>query len=172
MKRFIHQIGASLLLSQGVQAAPPDQNPGQLVAETYAASLKQREALLRKTIAKTDAWPNGTWGDNLWTLAALKRNEKTDEANARLLERTKRYIEKHRANGALAAPTPEQPDGASWTFFSITDYVRTLCLFHAKSTHHPGRLKPENEVAMKEALWLWTSKGSQASNISKIFDLA
>lgn len=88
-------------------------------------------------------------------------NEKTDEANVRLLQAVTRYIEGHKANGALASPTPEEPGGAPWTFFSITDYVRTLCLFHAKSPHFPGRLTPDAEAAMKEALWLWTSKTSR-----------
>jgi hypothetical protein len=32
--------------------------------------------------------------------------------------------------------------------------VRILYLFHAKSPHFPGRLKPETEAAMKESLWL------------------
>ena len=63
-----------------------------LVAETHAASLKLREASLRETIARKEAWPPGTWGDNLWCLAALYLNEKTDEANARLLKRAKDFI--------------------------------------------------------------------------------
>lgn len=135
-----------------------------LVADTHAASLKQREERLRQTIAKDTVWPSGTWGDNLWTLAALRLNEKTDQANARLLKAANEYIEIHRASGDLASPTPEKQDGAPWTFFSITDYARTLCLFHAKSTHFPGRLKPETEAAMKEALWLWTSQGSRLAD--------
>ena len=67
-------------------------------------------------------------------------------------------------HGRTAAPTPEQPGNAPWTFFSITDYVRTLCLFHAKSPHFPGRLKPETEAAMKEALWLWVSGESRIAD--------
>jgi len=45
-----------------------------------------------------------------------------------------------------------------WAYFALTDYVRILCLFNAGSTHYPGRLHPETEVAMKEALW-WLIKG-------------
>ena len=135
-----------------------------LIADTHAASLKQREEKLRQTIAKDTVWPAGTWGDNLWTLAALRLNEKTDQANARLLKAANEFISIHRAGGDLASPTPEKQDGAPWTFFSITDYARTLCLFHAESPHFPGRLAPETEAAMKEALWLWTSKGSRIAD--------
>jgi hypothetical protein len=42
--------------------------------------------------------------------------------------------------------------------FIYSDYVRTLCLFHAKSAHFPGRLKSETEAAMKEALWRMVSE--------------
>jgi len=135
-----------------------------LVAETHAASLELRKARLRQTIVKDTTWPSGTWGDNLWTLAALRLNEKTDQANARLLQAATKYIDGHKATGDLASPTPEEQDGAPWTFFSITDYVRTLCLFHSKSPHFPGRLTTETEAAMKEALWLWTSKGSRIAD--------
>jgi hypothetical protein len=124
-----------------------------LVTETHAASLKLREASLRGTIARKEAWPPGTWGDNLWCLAALCLNEKTDEANARLLKRAKDFIASKPEN--LAETSPEDPGKLPWTFFSITDYVRALYLFHAKSPHYPGRLKPETEAAMKESLWLW-----------------
>lgn len=177
MKPFTHRLRASLS-APGViaylilpfaaagdeQAADRFAGHEALVAETHAASIQQREAALRRTIAKDTVWPSGTWGDNLWTLAALHLNEKTEQANARLLKRANDYIETHRASGDLASPTPEKQDGAPWTFFSITDYARTLCLFHAKSTHFPGRLKPETEAAMKEALWLWTSQKSRLAD--------
>ena len=135
-----------------------------LVADTHAASLKLREEALRKTIAKDSAWPPGIWGDNLWTLSALYLNEKVDEANARLLKQANDYIDMTRKRGNSPAPTPEHPGNAPWTFFSITDYVRTLCLFHAKSPHFPGRLKPETEAAMKESLWLWVSGESRIAD--------
>lgn len=147
------------LLFSAISLAHANDN-ATLVAETRAASLKQRETKLRQTIAKDTAWPTGRWGDNLWTLAALRLNQKTDQANARLLKAATQYIQGHKAGGELASPTPEKQGGSPWTFFSITDYVRTLCLFHSKSTHFPGRLTPETEAAMKEALWLWTSKKS------------
>jgi hypothetical protein len=63
------------------------------LAETRAASLKLREDKLRQTIARDTAWPHGTWGDNLWTLAALRLNQKTDRANARLLQAATQYIQ-------------------------------------------------------------------------------
>lgn len=125
----------------------------QLVEKTHAASLKLREQALRKTIAKDTCWPDGVWGDNLWCLAALCLNEKTNMANERLLKQAKDYIATNPANAPRTSP--EAPGNLPWTFFSITDYVRTLCLFHSKSPHFPGRLKPDTEVAMKEALWLW-----------------
>ena len=124
-----------------------------LVAETHAASLKLREASLRGTIAKKEVWPPGTWGDNLWCLAALCLNEKTDEANARLLKSANKFIESKPKK--LAETSPEGPGKLPWTFFSITGYLRILYLFHAKSPHFPGRLKPETEAAMKQSLWLW-----------------
>ena len=155
---------ALLFLTATASACPRFDGHEALVAETRAASLKQREERLRQTIAKDRAWPNGTWGDNLWTLAALRLDEKTGQANARLLQAARKYLATYRQSGELASPTPEQQDGAPWTFFSITDYVRTLCLFHSKSPHFPGRLAPETEAAMKEALWLWTSKGSRIAD--------
>ena len=130
-----------------------------LVAETHAASLKLREASLRGTIAGNTAWPSGTWGDNLWCLAALDLNEKTDEANARLLKSANKFIESKPKK--LAETSPEDPGKLPWTFFSIGDYLRILYLFHAKSPYFPGRLKPETEAAMKESLWLWVQGESR-----------
>jgi hypothetical protein len=125
-----------------------------LVADTHAASLKLREHYLRKTIASDSTFPGGVWGDNLWCLAALYLNEKTEEANARLLKRALAYT----------TPGPDKPATPAklpWDFFSIPDYVRTLCLFHTKSPHFPGRLKPETEAAMKEALFRWVHHESR-----------
>lgn len=79
-----------------------------LLAETHAASLALREKLLRDTIARSTAWPGDTWGDNLWTLAALRLNEKTDDANDRLLEAAGEYISVHRVGGNPPPPTPER----------------------------------------------------------------
>ena len=152
-----------------LQAAEKNESPdkkdlNQLVAETHKASLKLRDEALRKTIAKDSAWPPGIWGDNLWALSALYLNEKVDEANARLFKQANDYIAMIRKHGHNPIATPEHPGDAPWTFFSITDYVRTLCLFHAKSPHFPGRLKPETEAAMKEALWLWVSGESRIAD--------
>lgn len=137
-------------------------DPGALVAETHAASLKLRGDALRRTIAKDTCWPSGVWGENLWCLAALYLNERTDLANERLLRRAKDYIASNPSN---APPTsPENPGKLPWTFFSVTDYVRTLGLFRANSPQFPGRLKPETEAAMKEALWLWVSGESRIAD--------
>ena len=154
---------ALILLSVAGFAAHAEKSDN-TIPETHANSLNLREAVLRRTIAKDTVWPSGVWGDNLWTLAALHLNEKSDQANARLLKAADQYIETHRTGGTLASPTPEDQDGAPWTFFSITDYVRTLCLFHAKSPHFPGRLNRATEASMKEALWLWTSKESRLAD--------
>lgn len=134
-----------------------------LIAQTHAASLKLREEALRRTIAKDTCFPSGVWGENLWCLAALYLNEKADLANERLLKRAKEYIATKPVNASVT--TPEQPGNLPWTFFSVTDYVRTLWLFHAKSRHFPGRLKPETQDAMKEALWLWVSGESRLADV-------
>lgn len=134
----------------------------QLVAETHATSLRLREEALRRTIAKDTCWPSGVCGDNLWCLAALYLNEKVDLANARLLQQAKDYWATRLANAA--PPSPENPGNWPWTYFSVTDYVRTLGLFHAKSPHFPGRLKPETEAAMMETLWLWVSGESRIAD--------
>lgn len=167
-KQSIHLTLIVLFVSLGAphatasDAPPGPANLDQLVTRIHAASLKLREDSLRKTIAKDTAWPPGIWGDNLWCLAALYLNERVDAANARLLKQAKDYI----ASDPAKAPrtSPEAPGNLPWTFFSVTDYVRTLYLFHSKSPHFPGRLKPETEAAMKEALWLWVSGESRLAD--------
>lgn len=146
-----------------VRASSVDTNLAPRVAAVHAASLQAREAALRKTIAKDTCWPDGAWGENLWCLAALYLNQKTELANERLLRRAKDYIATKPA--AAQRTSPESPGDLPWTFFSITDYVRTLCLFHAKSPHFPGRLRPETEAAMKEALWCWVSGESRLDDV-------
>ncbi|MCU0777214.1 MAG: hypothetical protein MUF86_06055 [Akkermansiaceae bacterium] len=134
----------------------------QLVAEVHAASLKLRMQSLRKTLAGGVIVPSGKWGENLRCLTALYLNEKTDEANARLLECANEFIASIPENAPKTSP--ENPGKLPWTFFSITDYLRILYLFHAKSPHFPGRLKPETEAAMKEALWLWVRGESRLAD--------
>ena len=136
-----------------------------LVAETHKTSLKLREEALRKTIAKdTAAFPPGIWGDNLWCLSALYLNEKVDLANGRLLNHANDYIELTTKSGNQPVTLPENPGIAPWTFFSVTDYVRTLCLFHSKSPYFQGRLKPETEAAKKEALCRWVGGESRVAD--------
>ncbi len=149
-----------------LQAKEQPQLPAEFakrVADTHTASLKLRDAALRKTIAKDMTWPYGIWGDNLWCLSALYLNEKVEIANARLFKQANDFIASKPAQ--RPATSPERPGNLPWTFFSATDYVRTLCLFHSMSTHYPGRLKPETEAAMKEALWLWVSGESKLKDV-------
>lgn len=160
-RRRLLEVLAAVFMTGAATLVDAENLPGkdrfsgheQLVAETHAASLKLREASLRRTIARKECWPPGTWGDNLWCLAALCLNEQTDEANARMFKRARDFIASKPEN--LAETSPEDPGKLPWTFFSITDYLRILYLFHGKSPHFPGRLKPETEAALKESLWLW-----------------
>ena len=134
-----------------------------LVAKTHQASLAARERALRKTIARDTAWPSGVWGDNLWCLAALYLDERTDEANRRLLDQAKasNLLNQSKVPESL----PEDSGNLPWTFFSITDYLRILYLFHGESPHFAGRLKPETEAAMKKALWLWVRGQSRLDQL-------
>lgn len=141
-------------------ALPPAEQAKQpsfeeLVTETHKASLKLREQTLRKTIAKDKAWPWNALGDAVWILSALYLNERVDEANARLLKQANDFIALSRTPDS--AVMPDLLDSKIWWMFGTTEYVRILCLFHANSAHFPGRLKPEAEAALKEALWLWVS---------------
>ncbi|HIE96241.1 MAG TPA: DUF1961 family protein, partial [Fuerstia sp.] len=137
-----------------------------LVAATHHASLKAREQILRKTIVTDSSWPHGVWGETLWALASLYLNEKVDEANARLLKRANDYVALKRANVETSAFKPEGATETPWAYFALTDYVRILYLFHADSTHYPGRLNAETESAMKEALWLWVRTDSKVADAS------
>ena len=155
-------VAAPLHAAETAPALAPD--VARLVADIHAASLRARASALRQTIAKDMAWPGGTWGDNLWCLAALDLNEKVDEANARLLKRAQAYIASHPHNASPIKPE-NYPADLPWTFFSVTDYVRIWYLFHAQSRFFPGRLKPDTEAAMKEALWLWVCGESPLAEV-------
>ncbi len=137
-----------------------------LVAETHRASLEARERALRRTIARDTNWLPGAWGDTCWALAALTLDEKVENANTRLLKRANDYIATHRADTKISAFKPEEAKETPWAYFGLTDYVRMLCLFHAKSLHFPGRLTPETEAAMKEALWFWVKKDCRLADAS------
>lgn len=154
---------AWLAASSIVCAATDDES---LVKETRRASLAAREQALRTTIAKDSVWPHGVMGEVLWSLAALQLNEKTEIANARLLKRAEGYIVLRSASSEAPAFKPEEDQQAPWTYFSLTDYVRILHLFRAGSSHNPGRLNPETEAAMKEALWLWVKSDSRVAEAS------
>jgi hypothetical protein len=137
-----------------------------LVANTHADSLAAREQILRDTISRNTTWPNGAWGETLWSLAALYLNERVDEANASLLKRANEYIALHRAGIEISTFAPEGATETPWAYFAITDYVRILGLFRAKSAHVPGRLTPEAEAAMKESLWFWVKSESEVAGAS------
>ena len=137
-----------------------------LVAETHRASLVARERALRKTIARNTSWPAGAWGETLWSLAALYLNEKGELANARLLKRANDFVALKRAEVETSAFEPEGATETPWAYFALSDYVRILWLFHAGSPHYPGRLDPETEATMKEALWWWVKADSKVAAAS------
>ncbi|MBN1512642.1 MAG: hypothetical protein JXB13_11565 [Phycisphaerae bacterium] len=137
-----------------------------VVNRTHRASLEARERGLRGVLAKETCWPDGAWGETLWTLSALYLDEKTEDANARLLKRARTFLDAREAGGKGEAFTPETAQSTPWpwAYFALPDYVRTLCLFRAGSPHFPGRLRPETEAAMKEALWLLVKTDSKVAD--------
>lgn len=138
-----------------------------LVKKTHQASLKARQHSLRTTIARDNYWIKGAWGDTIWCLAALYQNEKVEEANARLLKRANTYNNLQRKNQENAKFLPESENPTPWAYFGITDYVRIYYLFHSNSPHFPGRLQPDTEAAMKEAVWHWVKSESQVAHASQ-----
>ena len=135
-----------------------------LVAATHRASLVAREKERKETLSKK-SWPDGPWGDTLWSLNALYQNEKTDEANARLLKNAQAFLAFTAAEGAPTVFLPEKlSDKSPWAYFALPDYVRILCLFRAENTKYPGRLKPQTEAAMKAALWVWAKGSSKVAD--------
>jgi hypothetical protein len=135
---------------------------GELVKETHERSLAARRKVVEKAVAEGKCWPGGIWGEVLWSLAALYANEKVDQANELLRRRASEYLAAVKASETEPEMTPEKST-RPWGYFAITDYVRILCLFRADSPHFPGRLKPETEQAMKEALWLWVKAESKVA---------
>ena len=157
---FIAMLCASLLAPSCLGASPAGQtDAAALVARTHQASLVARERVLRDTVARNSSWPHGNWGEVLWSLAALYLDEQVERANARLLESANEYVAAREAREGVPAFEPENAE-TPWTYFALSDYVRILCLFRAKSPHFPGRLDGETERAMKEALWCWVKSES------------
>lgn len=159
------------LIALGLSFSSAYGNPEQhrdtegLVARVHEESLRQRKKVLQGIVEKETCWPGGKWGDVLWSLSALYMGEKLDDANARLFKSAREYIVSSQNTKERGAE-----EQTPWTYFSLTDYVRILCLFHSNSQHLPGRLEPETESAMKEALWLWvksesTVKGADLENL-------
>jgi hypothetical protein len=122
-----------------------------IVEQTHQTSLAARESVLNGVVAEGKFWIDGAWGETLWCLAALYQNQHIEQANQQLLARAQAY-NKARLNESDFRPETIQKL-SPWGYFALTDYVRILSLFHANSSHYPGRLQPETEMAMKEALW-------------------
>lgn len=134
-----------------------------VVADPHRKSLALREQVLRETIARDSYWIEGNWGECLWSLAALYLNEKTDRVNDWLLGSAKAYCA---AMEAEATGSVFAPGKSPWAYFALADYTRMLCLFRADSPHFPGRLRPETEAAMKEALWWLVKSRSRVAEAS------
>ncbi len=145
--------------------------PKQLSAiiDTHKASLSLRQKAREKVLTKKTSWPGGAWGDTMWELCALYQNEKTEIANQRLQKRTQIFIDEIRKLNSDEdfVFLPENYSNYSpWAYFAITDYVRILCLFNSQSSHFPGRLLPDTEKVMKEALWLLVKNMSRVQDAS------
>jgi len=156
--------------ARGQPVTPPsDRFAGweQVVSDTHRASLAARQRVLKEVITGDAYWINGAWGDTLWCLSALYLNERSGEANDRLLRNANAYIEAVRAAEGGGAFAPGKfSDKSPWAYFALADYTRMLCLFRADSPHLPGRLRPETEAAMKEALWLLIKHKSKVADAS------
>lgn len=166
---LIPGVGGRLSTRALAQGQPDDRfaDYQTLVERTHRASLEARQAALRETIAKDHYWIKGAWGETLWCLSALYLNERTDEANDRLLALAKPYVEASRAGEVEKDFRPEKRSKLlPWSYFALTDYVRIVHLFGANSTHYPGRLKPDTEAAMTEALWWWAKSASKVEDAS------
>ena len=138
----------------------------ELVKKTHQASLKARQQSLQKTMARDNYWIKGVWGETIWCLAALYQNEKLAEANARLLKLANAYNTFQRKGQQSGKFLPESENPTPWAYFGISDYIRIYYLFHSKSPHFPGRLQPNTESAMKEALWHWVKSESKVADAS------
>ena len=137
-----------------------------LVEKTHQASIKARQQALQKTVARNNYWIKGAWGETIWCLAALYQNEQLAEANARLLKRAHAYNALQQKKQENLKFLPESNNPTPWAYFGITDYVRIFYLFHSGSRHFPGRLQPNTEAAMKEALWHWVKSESKVNDAS------
>jgi len=172
-------LGLALIAACRSVAAPPGQDVATVattdrfagyetvVRDTHRASLEARQRVLRDVTAGDAYWIKGAWGDTLWCLAALYLNDKAGAANERLLNRARDYCDAMNAAAAETAFRPEKTsDKSPWAYFALTDYVRILCLFRDGSPHCPGRLRPETEAAMKEALWWLVKSKSKVAEAS------
>jgi len=167
MKTYIVIAICAGTLATGAAGADRFAGYERVVEETRKASIEVREKVLRETVAEDDYWIKGNWGDTIWCLAALYLNEKTDVANKQLLDNANAFLDAindlkenaFKPETSMNLPWP-------WAYFGLTDYLRILHLFHADSTHYPGRLRPETEAAMKEALWWLVKSKSKVAQAS------
>jgi len=132
-----------------------------VVKDTHISSLALRQKVLRDTVAKDTYWIKGNWGETIWCLAALYLDEKTDMANQKLLENANEFLDAVKELKVDFKPETSKDLPWPWAYFALGDYTRILCMFGADSTHFPGRLKSDTEVAMKEALWLLVKSKSK-----------
>lgn len=136
-----------------------------LVEKTHKASKELRLNILRETIKSPTYWIKGAWGETLWALSALYLNEKTEIANQTLLLRAEDYTKGEDQSEEFL---PENStDKTPWSYFALTDYVRIVYLFGQNSEFFPGRLQPETEDAMMEALWTWARQSSRVDKASE-----
>lgn len=137
----------------------------ELVAVTRERSLEVREKERLRTLSRKP-WPEGGWGETLWSLAALYQNEKFDEGNESLLRNAKAYTEAAISSGEEDFRPESYPEKSPWAYFALPGDLRIVSLFREGSPHFSGRLKPETEAAMKEALWIWGKGKSRVEEAS------
>lgn len=130
MNCFILLSATAMAVTPFAVAADAGRNadPERRINGSHDSSLKLREAALRKTIAKDIAWPGGIWGDNFWCLAALYLNEKTDEANARILKRAKEFIASAPENVPALSPADPKGGAAILKYAGISRQIRACGL--------------------------------------------
>lgn len=167
MKTYIAIAVCAGMLATGAAGADSFVGYEKVVEDTRKASIDVREKVLRETVAADSYWIKGNWGDTIWCLAALYLNEKTDVANRQLLANANDFLDAVKdLKGEAFKPETSKKLPWPWAYFGLTDYVRILCLFRADSPHYPGRLRPETENAMKEALWWLVKSKSKVAEAS------
>lgn len=109
-----------------------------LIDETHALADARKQSVLTSVVAGTSVWPYDVWGDGMWAMSALYKNQKVDRANALM----------------LSYSTQDAP----YSYFDLSDYVRMPTMYGRTSPYYPansapGRLTVQTEQAMKEVLY-------------------